>query len=204
MIGFYNRSVVLTYIGLAVSIYGMYLASIKNFNMAMICLIISGFCDMFDGKIARITKRSKDAEVFGIQIDSLCDVICFGVFPALMGIFLGIDNYGIIILALFVIAGVIRLGYFNVMEQKRQEETTELRKYYEGLPITSTSILLPLYYSILGMTKIVDKYYLYLGFYALIGFLFVSKIKVKKPHGLSIVIFITLAILIILRLVGIF
>lgn len=51
--------------------------------------------------------------------------------PAVIGIFHGINGIWLVIVALFVVAGVIRLGYFNVMEQKRQEETTELRKYYE-------------------------------------------------------------------------
>ena len=51
---------------------------------------------------------------------------------------------GILILLWYGMNGVVRLGFFNVMETKRQEETDEVRKYYSGLPITSIAIILPL------------------------------------------------------------
>lgn len=51
---------------------------------------------------------------------------------------------GIVILAWYGMNGVVRLGYFNVCETKRQEETEEVRKYYSGLPITSIAVVLPL------------------------------------------------------------
>ena len=58
MIGFYNYTVILTYMGLASSLIGIYLAmSGSHITMAVIALMISGLCDMFDGKIARATKR---------------------------------------------------------------------------------------------------------------------------------------------------
>ena len=107
----------------------------------------SGLCDMFDGKIARTKKnRTEDEKQFGIQIDSLCDVVCFGVFPIVLCYELGMRRiYSMAILVLYGLAGVIRLGYFNVMETKRQQESSENRKYYQGLPITSMSVVLPQY-----------------------------------------------------------
>lgn len=83
MLGFYDYTVVLTYISLAVSVFGMTRALEGDFKVAILCLALSGLCDMFDGKIARTKKnRTEDEKKFGIQIDSLCDVGCFGVFPA--------------------------------------------------------------------------------------------------------------------------
>ena len=77
----------------------------------------------------------------------LCDVVCFGVFPAMICYCLGMNHIpGVIILCLYCVASVIRLGYFNVMEEKRQNETSELRHYYQGLPITSMAIILPFLY----------------------------------------------------------
>ena len=204
MIGFYNRSVYLTYIGLTFTIFGLGLGYEGEIRGALLCLIGSGFCDMFDGKIARMTKRSKDAAVFGIQIDSLCDVMCFGLFPAMMGYYMGIRGAMAIVPAFFVVAGVIRLGYFNVMEQKRQEETEEVRKYYEGLPITSTAILFPIYYVILDLAKVSPenmKYFL-LAFYLVVGLLFILRIRVRKPKTLMMIVFIVLALIVMSRLVG--
>ena len=71
MIGFYNYTVILTYMGLASSLIGIYLAmSGSHITMAVIALMISGLCDMFDGKVARTRKRTDDEKKFGIQIRS--------------------------------------------------------------------------------------------------------------------------------------
>ena len=79
MIGFYDYTVVLTYISLVCSIFGMTQAISGRFRTAIVCLALSGLCDMFDGKIARTKKnRTEDEKLFGVQIDSLCDVVCFG------------------------------------------------------------------------------------------------------------------------------
>ena len=81
MIGFYNYSVILTYISLLSSVFGMTQAIHGRFKAAVFCLALSGLCDMFDGKIARSMKnRTEDEKSFGIQIDSLCDVVCFRCF----------------------------------------------------------------------------------------------------------------------------
>lgn len=145
-IGYYNYTVILTYISLFCSIAGMLFTVNGWYKMAVLCLALSGLCDMFDGKIARRkTDRTDDEKCFGIQIDSLCDMVCFGAFPILLAYSLGMRGpIGIVILAWYGMNGVVRLGYFNVCETKRQEETEEVRKYYSGLPITSIAVVLPL------------------------------------------------------------
>lgn len=142
MIGFYDYTVVVTYISLISSIIGIFMAIEGRMQLAVFCLAFSGLCDMFDGKIARTKKnRTEDEKSFGIQIDSLCDIVCFGIFPIVLGYKLGMCHvYSILILAFYGVAGVIRLAYFNVMETRRQAETSENRKYYQGLPITSMSV----------------------------------------------------------------
>ena len=83
MIGFYNYTVILTYMSLISAITGMTFAHAGVFGAAIFCLALSGFFDMFDGKVARRKKdRTDDEKLFGIQLDSLCDVVAFGVFPA--------------------------------------------------------------------------------------------------------------------------
>ena len=177
MIGFYDYTVVLTYISFTSSIIGIFCAVTGHPKWAVFCLALSGLCDMFDGKIARTKKnRTEDEKQFGIQIDSLCDVVCFGVFPIVLCYELGMRRiYSMAILVLYGLAGVIRLGYFNVMETKRQQETSENRKYYQGLPITSMSVVLPLLFVV---SLILPGYHWFL--YALhitvavVGILFVA------------------------------
>ena len=85
MIGFYDYTVVVTYISLVSSIVGMFCAIDGKLTVAVFCLAFSGLCDMFDGKIARTKKdRTDDEKSFGIQIDSLCDIVCFGIFPIIL------------------------------------------------------------------------------------------------------------------------
>lgn len=132
MIGFYNYTVILTYLSLFSSMAGMMFTANGYFKTAIACLAISGLCDMFDGKVARRKKdRTEDEKNFGIQIDSLCDVICFGAFPVLLAYRMGMNGIpGILILLWYGMNGVVRLGFFNVMETKRQEETDEVRKNF--------------------------------------------------------------------------
>lgn len=196
MLGFYDYTVVLTYISLGISILGMIYAVNGDFRAAIFCLAISGLCDMFDGKIARTKKdRTEDEKKFGIQIDSLCDVVCFGAFPIIICYCIGMRSMGgKAILVLYGIASVIRLGYFNVMEEKRQSETSEVRKYYQGLPITSMAIVLPFIYLIRRYCGIHFLFVLH-GVVLVVGILFVSDIKVKKPQNPVVVLMVALVAL---------
>ncbi len=198
-IGFYNYSVILTYVGLCSSLYGITCAINGNYKIAMCCLIFSGLCDMFDGKIARHhPNRSDEAKSFGIQIDSLCDLICFGVFPAILANYIiggplwahGGHWIAKVGGALFVLAAVIRLGYYNVKEINRQKETTENRKYFQGLPVTSSALIFPLIYAlnnVMGFTP-AKASVAYVVALWVVAFLFVWDIKVRKPGLKEIIV----------------
>ncbi|MFT3952128.1 MAG: CDP-alcohol phosphatidyltransferase family protein [Oscillospiraceae bacterium] len=200
MIGFYNYSVVMTYLGLASSVLGITQVFEKNYSICFLCLLLSGICDLFDGKIARSMKNRTDHEkLFGIQIDSLCDMVCFGVFPAVLGYSLGF-NYGLGLVSAYLIVqgAVIRLGFFNVMEEERQQQTTENRKEYQGLPVTSVAILLPVVYLAKNSVGAHAFPYVFQGFMVLISILFVLNIKVKKPNLKGLLILGTIAVLILI------
>ena len=184
MIGFYDYTVVLTYIGFASGITGMFCATTRHLRLAVFFLALSGLCDMFDGKIAR-TKKNRTAEEksFGIQIDSLCDMVCFGVLPIIICFKLGMRQiYSMILLVFYGLAGVIRLGYFNVMEEKRQEMTDEDKKYYHGLPITSMAIALPLLYVLSPLLPGRKVFLLLMHLLVMtVGALFIVDFKLRKP-----------------------
>ena len=182
MIGFYSYTVVLTYLGLASAAMGMILTFQGFAKYALFCLAFSGLCDMFDGKVARLKKdRTEDEKRFGIQIDSLCDMVCFGAFPMILCYSIGMRGpAGISILVFYLIAGVIRLAFFNVMEEKRQDETDEARKYYQGLPITSIAIILPLFCTLrplLGHRFLSELHICILT----VGLLFIINFPLRKP-----------------------
>ena len=142
-IGFYDYTVILTYLSIVSAVFGMTLASKGHFFGAILCLLFSGLCDGFDGTVARTKKnRSEDEKNFGIQLDSLCDVVSFGVFPAYLCYCMGVNTViGIILVCLFSLCAVIRLAFFNVLEAKRQKVEEGGNKTYRGLPVTSISII---------------------------------------------------------------
>ena len=202
MIGFYNYTVILTYLSLCSAVVGITQVFEGHERIAILCLLVSGICDLFDGKVARHKKDRTDQEkLFGIQIDSLCDLVAFGVLPACIGYNMGF-NYGLGLVSaiLIVLCGLIRLGYFNVKEEERQRTTAENRKEYQGVPITTSSIILPLLF--LAKKNIPDEAYPYVfqGFMVALALLFVLNIKVKKLSARSIFIMFTLAALVIIGL----
>ena len=204
-LGFYDYTVVLTYISLGISVFGITMALEGNFRMAIFCLALSGLCDMFDGKIARTKKnRTEDEKNFGIQIDSLCDVVCFGVFPAMICYCLGVNTpAGVAALIFYSIASVIRLAYFNVTEAKRQTQTEENRKYYQGLPITSMAIILPFLHLMRRYYMIHFLIVIHIAV-IIVGLLFILNIKVKKPQNpvrILLVVVVALALAKMFRLI---
>lgn len=183
-IGFYDYTVWLTYISLASSLVGMVMASRGSLKAAVLCLLISGFCDLFDGIVARTKKdRTQDQKNYGIQIDSLADVIAFGVLPAVIFYFHGVRSLlGIIILACYVLCGLIRLAFFNVLETKRQQDPTQSAcvKEFRGMPITFSAIITPIVCLVGWLLPQEISIYLYYIAPIVMAFLFVLDVKIPK------------------------
>lgn len=187
VIGVYHKSVVLTYIGIVISAWGMLHA--KDLNVAMICLAIAGICDLFDGKIARMCKRTEQEKQFGIQIDSLADVVSFLVFPLIL-----LNQNGtvvtFIISMIYVLAGVTRLAWFNITVQEKLT-------HYQGVPVTYAALVLPVVYVLCSYIPILDYQGIACIVYVVLAFCFVWNVPVKKPTGIWYVVFAMIAILVI-------
>lgn len=185
MIGFYNYTVILTYLSLISSVLGMTFAIDGRPQLGVTCLAISGLLDMFDGKVARMKKdRTPDEKLFGIQIDSLCDVVCFGALPII--ICYTANPYGMItklILAYYGVCSVIRLGFFNVLETNRQREENGANKYYYGLPITSIAVVLPLVFLVSSLSSAINFGFILKPSLFIVGTLFILNFKIKKPSN---------------------
>lgn len=144
MIGYYNYTVLLTYLGMLFGFAGILYIGNDYPIMALLCLMIAGLCDMFDGKVASTMKRTMKAKKFGIQIDSLSDLICFGVLPALILFYISSPGIlTVVITAVYVLCALIRLAWFNVDEEERQANDNKSRTEYLGLPVTSVALIVP-------------------------------------------------------------
>ena len=183
-IGFYDYTTWLTYISLASAIVGIIQATRGNLGVAVFCIFFSGFCDMFDGIVARTKKdRTQDQKNFGIQIDSLTDVIAFGVTPAIAFYFHGVrSTLGICILVVYVLCGLSRLAFFNVLETKRQAnpEESACLKAFRGMPITFSAMITPLVCIVGWFLPHSISTWLYHIAPAIMAFLFVLDIQIPK------------------------
>lgn len=218
LLGFYDYTVVLTYASLISAGIGIFVSLQGEGHpyLGIFFLLFCGLCDAFDGKVARTKKDRTEMEMkFGIQIDSLTDLVAFGVLPACIGnamirvsptleeiprrnadgrytVSLAVLLFCIMLL--YILAAMIRLAYFNVEEEIRQKTEDEVRKFYCGVPVTSSALVFP---AVLLLQYILplDVTMLYFAFMMLLGFLFLSKIQIKKPGLKGILVMIVIGVI---------
>jgi CDP-diacylglycerol--serine O-phosphatidyltransferase len=102
-----------------------------NFYRAAVAIFFGNFFDAFDGRVARMTKTQSE---FGVELDSLADVITFGVAPAILvykWALYGLGFAGILIAAVYAACGAIRLARFNVLAHAEGG----VQRFFVGLPI---------------------------------------------------------------------
>lgn len=197
MIGFYNYTVILTYIGMILGLLGIINAFEGNILASIIFLMLSAVCDMFDGKIARTMKRTKQEKRFGIQIDSLSDFLCFGVLPATIGYNIGMTKwYFLPIIVYYVLCALIRLAYYNVMEEERQNKSEKDLEMCTGLPVPPSAFIFPVIYLICNIIK-VTPVYAYAITMLIVATLFIKKFQIKKLQLKGLLIMIALGLIVL-------
>jgi CDP-diacylglycerol--serine O-phosphatidyltransferase len=195
MIGKWNKSVILSYIGAAFGVLGIFLV-IREFDIkyAIVCLIVCGICDLFDGTVARMCKRTKEEKAFGIELDALIDVLNFVALPIVILLSIGLSTkYHLAIYILYAIFGIARVGYFNI----KLEDSNKPVKYYEGMPLTYAAFFFPIVYL---LSYVIDNglfNVIYTITTCVIGLLYIIRIKVPKPGKILSIIFLLLAIIVV-------
>lgn len=186
LVGFYNYTVWLTYAGAAAAVCGIFFSAGGHPFWGVICLLFAGATDMFDGKIASTMKRNEAEKNFGIQIDSLCDLISFGVLPVAIGYGLGLSGgFFYVSAVLYIICAIIRLAYFNVDEIMRQKNENGCRKTYYGLPVTAAAMLFPLIYGLKDLLGAALLPVYQVALFAMAA-AFILKFKIRKPRGAAL------------------
>ncbi|HEV3189412.1 MAG TPA: CDP-diacylglycerol--serine O-phosphatidyltransferase [Polyangiaceae bacterium] len=161
-----------------------------DYYRASLLLVFALFFDTLDGRVARLTKTQS---AFGLQIDSLADVISFGVAPALLVFRWSLSQrplVGLIAAFLFVAAGAVRLARFNVLSMGDKGAPTKPGKYIVGLPVPGAAgILISL---VLANHAIGDELRLHVprdawaGLTVFLSFLMVSTIKFRSFKDLRL------------------
>lgn len=195
MIGKWNGSVVLTYLGLACAVTGIFLAVTGGkITYAFVCLMLAGIFDLFDGPVARKFKRTEEEKKFGIEIDSVVDAVSFIACPVAIFAGMGMTFWPFVILyVLYAVSGAARLAYFNAVTADSEGPV----KYYTGLPVTFAALIFPIFY----LLSIPLDGFIFTIVYAFVilavALLQVLKIKVPKPHGIAYAVLGVIAIVLL-------
>lgn len=211
MLGIWDYTVVLTYLSLLSATTGI-LISLSGHGhpyIGVMFLLLCGLCDTFDGRVARAKKnRTRKEKDFGVRIDSLSDLVAFGVLPVCVGMALyksDLFDAGriqehllpkepsvlcaipaaviIAVSAFFVLAALVRLAWFNITVEETQGEGLGDKKHYYGLPVTSTALIFPTFLlarHILYLQNINISFVYYI-LLIVVAVLFVLKFKIRKP-----------------------
>lgn len=152
----------ITFLNAASGILCIFLAVLGHYTFSAITLFLSVIFDYFDGRSA---KKRGIANDFGRELDSLCDIVSFGIAPVTFVFILFKDIYFIPFYIIFILAGLIRLARFNV---------SKVEEAYRGLPITINGIIIPVLYFLKGPAI---AFYTY---FVVATILMVSTLRFKK------------------------
>lgn len=158
---------VLTIINLCLGGFAMIYAIQGQFGLSVAFICFAAVFDRFDGKVARKMNISSD---LGKQLDSLCDIISFGVAPAILiyqSVLHEFSFAGMMFTIIFIACGAIRLARFNVTEQEG---------YFVGLPITAAGCILTVSYLLNNTLALPTFMFIILS----LSILMISNFRIKK------------------------
>ena len=150
--------------------------------MSVTLLIISGMCDMVDGFVAKKLKRTYLEKQFGIQLDTVVDVISFGITPVII-VFSTVRTtwYALLVYVFYVICAAIRLAYFNTTAAPDKPTI-----FYRGLPVTCIALILP-------VVLLFQSVRVSIVTFATVAILYILNIKMPKPRGVWYIVFLVIA-----------
>ena len=182
----------LTLIGVCIGLSSIKFALDSKFELSVIAIIFAGLFDALDGRVARLIKGTS---LVGKELDSLADVISFGVAPAFIMYFWSLNNlgkFGWLLCLIYVVCVALRLARFNV---NSNEEPSWKDNFFEGVPAPAGGILIlmPLIFSLSKINLINVNYSVIVPvFFIIISFLLISKVptfsfkKISIPRRMTI------------------
>lgn len=169
---------VITILAICAGLTGIRLAFEQRVELAVVMVLIAAFLDGVDGRIARLMKSTSR---FGAQMDSLADIINFGVAPVLVLYAYLLDearSFGWIAALIYVLAAALRLARFNVMDERPKPQWQS--NYFVGVPAPFGAVLvmLPVYLGHLGLDPGPTFASAAIVYTLMIAFLLVSRLPV--------------------------
>lgn len=155
-----------------------------NFELAVFCIVLAGFLDAFDGRLARLLRAESP---LGAQLDSLSDFVNFGIAPVLLVYLWSLQStgrFGWAVILLFSVCCALRLARFNADMEEADRPAWKV-KFFVGVPSPSAGglVMLPLYLHLGGIMQTVDETALILANTILVGGLMVSNVPTFSGKG---------------------
>ena len=194
ILGAYNLACLLSLSGLVAAIAAIVLSSTGEIELALVCLMLAGLADLFDGFVARRLKRSDYEKEFGVQLDTVVDVVAFVVTPFVIAFNAGLRSLpALVLMAAFAVGGAVRLAHFNTLSAQGADQST----HHRGLPVTYTALIFPVLFIVRDLVPMVTFRILLGAAFPLIGVLFVVDRPIRKPRGVFYALFPVLGVLLI-------
>ncbi len=191
---------ILTLVGVCIGLSSIKFSLDGKYDLAVIAIVVAGVLDGLDGRVARLIKGTSKV---GKELDSLTDVISFGVAPAFIMYFWSLNSlgkFGWLLCLIYVVCVALRLARFNV---NSNEESSWRDNFFEGIPSPAGGILvlMPLTYSLsdFGFFN-VNFNILVPVFFVVVSFLLISKIptyslkKIVVPRTMTIFLLFTIVL----------
>jgi CDP-diacylglycerol--serine O-phosphatidyltransferase len=194
ILGAYNPACLITLSGFLAAVAAIVLASVGRIEFALACLILAGLADLFDGVVARRLTRSEYEKEFGVQLDTVVDVVSFVLAPFVIALGAGLRSpTALVAMAVFTVAGAVRLAHFNTLSAEGADQST----HHRGLPVTYTALIFPLLFLLRDAVP-PATFRLALGAaFPIIAAAFVMDVPVRKPRGAFYVLFPVLGVVLI-------
>lgn len=194
ILGAYNRACLITLTGFLAAVAAIVLATAGRVEFALVGLMLAGLADLFDGMVARRLTRTPYEREFGVQLDTVVDVVSFVVAPLVIALAAGLRAPpALAVLAAFALAGAVRQAHFNTLSAQGADQSS----HHRGLPVTYTALILPLLFLVRGAVP-APTFHIVLGIaLALVAVAFVADVPVRKPRGAFYAFFPVLGVVLI-------
>ncbi len=180
ILGAYNAACLVTLSGFVAAVAAIVLATAGRVEFALVGLMVAGLADLFDGMVARRLERTAYEKEFGVQLDTVVDVVSFVVTPVVIALGAGLRApIALAVLALFALAGAIRLAHFNTLSAEGADQST----HHRGLPVTYSALIFPLVFLLRDLLPATTFRVFLAAVFAAIAVAFVTDVPVKKPKG---------------------
>lgn len=177
IVGIYRNCDFVTMLSSVFGIIGIICAMNAHISLAIFSLIMSGICDSFDGVLARKRNNTKKEMIYGCEMDSLSDIVCFGVLPIIISINDGInESLSNVVYIMYILAGIIRLAYYNTLYHVDEDS----KGYFVGFPITSVAIIYPIFWLIFRAKKIIYSNIIIVAMFFCLAISYIVRVKIKK------------------------